>query len=179
MWNTNPNIFITSYHTCSVLITPYHTLSPRWERNYFQFATLKLVPMPQSFYHILWRLVTPYRTLPPWLEKKPFSFGNFKISSQDNVFITFCSNEFLSEVLPVASTWKVSNEGKKLLVVGPPDSGKTSWFAPFQGILTNTDLLRSSEKVTAIIFPGILFTKNLYHMKASQLICFANQFSGF
>ena len=22
---------------------------------------------------------------------------------------------------------------KKLLLVGPPDSGKTSWFAPFQG----------------------------------------------
>ena len=36
---------------------------------------------------------------------------------------------------------------KKLLVVGPPDSGKTSWFAPFQGILTNTDLLLSSEIV--------------------------------
>ena len=40
---------------------------------------------------------------------------------------------------------------KKLLVVGPPDSEKTSWFAPFQGILTNIDLLLSSEKVTAII----------------------------
>ena len=22
---------------------------------------------------------------------------------------------------------------RKLLLVGPPDSGKTSWFAPFQG----------------------------------------------
>ena len=36
---------------------------------------------------------------------------------------------------------------KKLLVVGPPDSGKKSWFAPFQGKLANTDLLLSSEKV--------------------------------
>ena len=35
---------------------------------------------------------------------------------------------------------------KKLLVVGPPDSGKASWFAPFQGIPTNTDLLLSNEK---------------------------------
>ena len=35
---------------------------------------------------------------------------------------------------------------KKLLVVRLPDSRKTSWFAPFQGILTNTDLLLSSEK---------------------------------
>ena len=32
---------------------------------------------------------------------------------------------------------------KRLLVAGPPDSGKTSWFAPFQDILTNTDLLLS------------------------------------
>ena len=35
---------------------------------------------------------------------------------------------------------------KKLLVVRLPDGRKTSWFAPFQGILTNTDLLLSSEK---------------------------------
>ena len=79
----------------------------------------------------------------------------------------------------MASTWKYSNEGKNFLVVGPPDSGKTNWFTPFQGILTNTDLLRSSEKVAAITCLGILFTKNLYHMKASQFICFADQFSGF
>ena len=56
---------------------------------------------------------------------------------------------------------------KKLLVVGPPDSGKTTWFAPFQGILTNADLLLSSEKVIAIICSEILFTKILYHIKAS------------
>ena len=70
-------------------------------------------------------------------------------------------------------------KGKKLLVVGPPDSGKASWFTPFQGILTNTDLLLSSEKVTAIICSGILSTKNLYHVEASQFICIANQLSGF
>ena len=68
---------------------------------------------------------------------------------------------------------------KKLLVVGPPDSGKTSWFAPFQGILPNTDLLLSGEKVTAIICSGILFTKNLYHIEGIQFICIADQLSGF
>ena len=68
---------------------------------------------------------------------------------------------------------------KKLLVVGPPDSGKTSWFAPFQGILTNTDLLLSNENVAAIICSGILFTKNLYHIEANQFICIANQMFGF
>ena len=60
---------------------------------------------------------------------------------------------------------------KKLLLARPPDRGKTSWFAPFQGILTNTDLLLSNEKVRAIICSGILFTKNLYHIEACQLIC--------
>ena len=68
---------------------------------------------------------------------------------------------------------------KRLLVVGPSDRGKTSWFASFQGILANTGLLLSSEKVTAIICSGILFTKNLYHIEASQFICIANQLSGF
>ena len=56
---------------------------------------------------------------------------------------------------------------KKLLLARPPDRGKTSWFAVFQGILTNTDLLLSNEKVRAIICSGILFAKNLYHMEAS------------
>ena len=64
---------------------------------------------------------------------------------------------------------------KKLLVVRLPDSRKTSWFAPFQGILTNTDLLL----VTAIICSEMLFTKNLHHIKASQFICIANQLAGF
>ena len=66
-----------------------------------------------------------------------------------------------------------------MLEVGPPDSGKISWFTQFQGILTNIDLLFSSEKITIIIFLGILFTKNLYHMETSQFICIGNQFSGF
>ena len=41
---------------------------------------------------------------------------------------------------------------KKLLVVGPPDSGKTSWLAPFQGMLTNIDFLFCNEKITVVIF---------------------------
>ena len=67
---------------------------------------------------------------------------------------------------------------KKLLVVASPDSGKTSWFAQFQGILTNTDLLLSSEKVT-VICSGILFTKNTSYIEASQFICIANQLCNF
>ena len=68
---------------------------------------------------------------------------------------------------------------KRLLVVGPPDSGKTIWFAPFQGILTNTDLLLSSQKITAIICSGILFTKNLNHIEVSQFVCITNHLPGF
>ena len=66
---------------------------------------------------------------------------------------------------------------KKLLVVGPRDNGKTSWFAPFQGMLTNIDLLFSIEKMTAIACLGILFTKILYHIEMSQFICIAYQLS--
>ena len=40
----------------------------------------------------------------------------------------------------------------KLLVVGPPDRGKTSWFAPFQGMLANIDLLFSSEYIYIYIY---------------------------
>ena len=67
---------------------------------------------------------------------------------------------------------------KKLLFVEPPDSGKTSWFAPFQGMLTNTDLLLKSEKVTAIICSGIFFSLKTC-IEASQFIYVANQLSGF
>ena len=70
-------------------------------------------------------------------------------------------------------------KAKKLLVVGPPDSGKTSWFAPFQGMLTNIDLVFSSEKITAITCLGILFTKSFYRIETSQFICIAYQLSGF
>ena len=62
---------------------------------------------------------------------------------------------------------------KTLLVVDLQIVGKRF------GLLTNTNLLLSSEKVTAIICSGILFTKNLYHIEASQFICIANQLSGF
>ena len=51
---------------------------------------------------------------------------------------------------------------EKKLEVEPPDSGKTIWFTPFQGMLTNIDLLFSSEKITVIICLGILFIKNSY-----------------
>ena len=46
-------------------------------------------------------------------------------------------------------------------------------------MLTNTDLLFISEKITAIICSEILFTKNLYHIETNQFISTANQLSGF
>ena len=70
-------------------------------------------------------------------------------------------------------------KGKKLLVAGPPYSGKISWFTPLQGMLTNISLIFRSEKITAITCSGILFTKNLYHIETSPFICTANQLSGF
>ena len=87
-------------------------------------------------------------------------------------------NEFLSEVLPVASSWKVSNEGKKVVSCWTSRQWKNQLVCSVSRY-TNTDLLFSSEKVTAIICLGILFTKNLYHIEASQFICIANQLFGF
>ena len=69
---------------------------------------------------------------------------------------------------------KFPTMGKKFLVVGPPHSGKTSWFALIQRMLNNIDLLLSSEKVTAIICSGILFAINLYHIEISPFICVTN-----
>ena len=56
---------------------------------------------------------------------------------------------------------KFSMKEKNLLVVGPPDSEKTSWFAPFQRILTNTDLFLSSEKSNSYNLLGKTFHKKL------------------
>ena len=51
---------------------------------------------------------------------------------------------------------------RKLLLVGPPDSGKTSWFAPFQGeyyiyfnafkvMLSSKDLLQLLDCVFRVL----------------------------
>ena len=117
--------------------------------------------------------------------------GNFRISSQDLVVITsFLGIEngspdritrisFYQKYYQLFLHGKFPMKGKKLLVVGPPDSGKTSWLAPFQGMLTNIDFLFCNEKITVVIFWGILFNKNLYHIETSQFICIAKKLSGF
>ena len=127
-------------------------------------ATLKLVPRLQIFYHILSRLVTPYHTLSPRLKRKLFHVGYFKIMSQDLVVITSflgIENSFPDRITRISFYQKYYQlllhgkfpmKEKKLLVVGPPDSGKTSWFAPFQGMLTNIEEY----------FWGTLFNKNLH-----------------
>ena len=156
----------------------------------FLFATLKLVPRLQIFYHTLSRLVTPYHALSPKLERKQFDVSNFpgpriKLLSHralgiENSFpdrITRVS--FYQKYYQLLLHEKFPMKEKKLLVVGPPDSGKTSWFALFQGMLTNIDLLFSSEKITAITCSGILFNKTLYRIETSQFICIAYQLSGF
>ena len=103
-----------------------------------------------------------------------FAIGNKNSFPNHIMRMTFYQKYY--QLLPHG---KFPRKEKKLLVVGPPDSGKTSWFSPFQGIQSNTDLLLSSEKVTVIICSGILFTKNFYHREATQFICIANHFSGF
>ena len=158
-------------------------------------GTLKLVPRLQSFYHILCMLphslshiITPY---PLGWRKNHFHLAILKLVTSIMFLLHFALGiensfpdcitrmSFYQKYYQLLLHGKFPIKEKKLLVVGPPDSAKTSWFVPFQGILTNTDLLLSSEKVTAVICSGILFTKNLYHIEASQFICIANQLFGF
>ena len=47
---------------------------------------------------------------------------------------------------------------KKLLLVGPPDSEKSSWCVQFQGMLTKMGLLYICEKRTFIDCSEIPFT---------------------
>ena len=130
--------------SCLVFVIPYPLV---WKENYFTLGTLKLVPMLQIFYHILSCLVTPYHPLShliPQLERKTFYVGNFKISSQDLFVITsFLGIEnsfpncitrisFYQKYYQLLLHGKSPMKEKKSLVVGPPDSGKTSWFAPFK-----------------------------------------------
>ena len=62
---------------------------------------------------------------------------------------------------------------KKLLVVGPPDSGKTSWFAPFQGMLNNIDLVFGSEKITAITCLKLLSYRNQsFYLQCISIVWF-------
>ena len=144
-------------------------------------ANLKSVSRLQVFYHILSRLVTPYHTLSPRLKRKPFYVGYFKIRSQDLVVITSflgIENSFPDRITRISFYQKYYQlllhgkfpmKEKKLLVVGSPGSGKTSWFAPFQGMLINIEEY----------FRGVLFNKNLYHIETSQFICITYKLSGF
>ena len=98
--------------------------------------------------------------LSPRLERKPFYVSNFNISSQDLVVITSflgIENSFPDRITRISfyqKYYQLLLHGKfpmkeeKLLVIGPPDSGKTSWFASFQGMLTKIDFLFSNEIIT-------------------------------
>ena len=41
-----PLIFVTSFHTLLLLITPYQILSPNLETKLFSFGNFKIVPTP-------------------------------------------------------------------------------------------------------------------------------------
>ena len=178
----------------SLLITTYHTLSPRLEEKLFSFGNFKISFQAQIFfitsYHALSHLKTPYHTLSPRLERNHFPLAILKLVPRIMFLLHFAlgiENSFPDRITRMSFYQKYYQlllhgkfpmKEKKLLVVGPPDSGKTSWFAPFQGMLTNTDLLLKSEKVTAIICSGIFFSLKTC-IEASQFICVANQLSGF
>ena len=135
----------------SLLITPYIL---GWKENHFMLATLKLVPKIKLLPHLALGI------------EKSFPDRITRMS-------------FYQKYYQLLLHGKFPMKEKKLLVVGPPHCRKTSWFAPFQGMLTNIDLLLSSEKIAAITCSGILSSKNWYHIETSQFICIAKKLSGF
>ena len=126
-------------------------------------------------------LIRTYHTLSPRLKRKPFYVGNFKIRSQDLVVVKYflsIENSFPDRITRISFyqnyyqlllNGKFPMKEKKLPVVGPPDNGRTSWFAPFQGMLTNIEECSW----------GILFSKSLCHIETSQFICITNKLFGF
>ena len=85
-----------------------HLITPYllgWKENHFMLTTLKLVPRIQLLSHLFQALKTVSLIV---------SKGLFSIRSLHGKF-------------PIKE--------KKLLLVGPPDSEKTNWFSPFQGML--------------------------------------------
>ncbi len=48
--------------------------------------------------------------------------------------------KFLQKWYQLAFKDQFPQKTKKLCCVGPADSGKTSWFAPYQGIISQTSL---------------------------------------
>ena len=107
------------YHSLSHLITPYPL---DWRKNHFHLAILKLVSRIMLLLH-------------------------FVLGIKNNFPDRITGMSFYQKYYQLLLHGKFPMKEKKLLVVGPPDSGKKSWFAPFQGKLANTDLLLSSEKV--------------------------------
>ena len=141
------------YHIFSRLFTPYHTLSSRLKEKHFHLATLKLVPKLQFYtttYHVLSLLITPY--LQGWKENH-FHFATLKLNPKIKILSHLASgveNSFADRITRMSfypNYYKLFIHGKfpmnekKLLIVGPPDSGKASWFSPFQSMLTNINLL--------------------------------------
>ena len=177
----------------SLLITPYHTLSARLETKPFDVSNFKISSQASDFLshlitpcHSLSHLITPY---PLGWKEKHLMFAHFKLVPKILSHLVFGIENSFPDIITRMNFYqknyqlllhgKFPMKEKKLLVVGPPDSGKTSWFAPVQVMLTNIDLPFSSEKITAITCSGILFTKNLYHIETSRSICIAYQLSSF
>ena len=52
----------------------------------------------------------------------------------------------------------------------------SKWLCPIK--LLKNDKIAVNTRVTEV-YPGIPFSKNLYHIETSQLICIANQMTGF
>ena len=85
-------IFFTYYHGLLLLITPYHTLSPRLERKQFYIGNFKISSQAVGFLlhlitpcYSLLHLITPYALD---LKKNNFTLASFKLVPRPQFFIT-------------------------------------------------------------------------------------------
>ena len=86
----NPNFLITYYHAMSLLVIPYHTLSPRSETKLFSFSNCKISSQAPTFLshfitpcHTLSHLIIPY---PLGWKQNHFHLATLKLVSRPQFF---------------------------------------------------------------------------------------------
>ena len=91
-----PNFLITYYHALSLLIIPYHTLSPRSEAKLFSFGNCKISSQAPIFLshlitpcHTLSHLITPY---PLGWKQNHFHLATLKLVSRPQFFYHILSH---------------------------------------------------------------------------------------
>jgi len=91
-------------------------------------------------------------------------------SGVENSFPNPVLRNFLQKYYQILLHQKYPKKESKLMLVGPPDSGKTSWFCPFEGkkipIYVHLDLKTYVIKVSKvkIFYLSIQYRHHTFHV---------------